>query len=72
MEGLEKVRLKFGACNWDSWGFSICYCPYDKSISINFIHWVAYVELWTAKEVKRHDENLIKLKKLMECGDLDD
>ena len=41
------MNLKFGWGKWDSWGFGISYCHYDNSLSINFIHWYVYVEVWT-------------------------
>jgi hypothetical protein len=40
------MKLKFGWGKWDSWGFGIAYCHYTRGISIEFIHWYAYVEVW--------------------------
>lgn len=46
------MKLKFGWGKWDSWGFGVAYCHYDQAISVEFIHWYAYVEVWTKKDFK--------------------
>lgn len=49
-------QLFFGAGVWDSWGFGIDYCHYSRSLTIEFIHWYAFVEYWTKEEVKKNNE----------------
>jgi hypothetical protein len=44
-------RFLVGAGIWDSWGFGLNYSHYSKAITIEFIHWYAYVEYWTKQEV---------------------
>ena len=44
--------MNFGWGKWDSWGFSISYCNYDRAVCIDFIHWYFFVEFWTIKEVE--------------------
>ena len=44
-------RFLVGAGVWDSWGFGLDYCHYSKALTIEFIHWYAYVEYWTKQEV---------------------
>ena len=46
------MKLKFGWGKWDSWGFGLFYCNYDKSICLELVHWYFYVELWTKKDYK--------------------
>lgn len=43
-------RFLFGAGIWDSWGFGLSYSHYSKAISIELIHFYAYVEYWTKQE----------------------
>lgn len=40
------MNLHFGYGKWDSWGFGISYCHYDRALSIEFIHWYAYIQVW--------------------------
>ena len=47
-----KMIMNFGWGKWDSWGFSISYCNYDRAVCIDFIHWYFFVEFWTIKEVE--------------------
>jgi hypothetical protein len=49
-------RFLFGAGVWDSWGFGFDYCHYSKALTIEFIHWYAYVEYWTKEETKNYKE----------------
>jgi hypothetical protein len=46
------MKLKFGWGKWDSWGFGLFYCHYDKSICLELLHWYFYVEVWTKKDFK--------------------
>lgn len=34
--------MHFGV--WDSWGFDVSYCNYDKVIMVGFIHWYISIE----------------------------
>jgi len=43
-------RFLFGAGIWDSWGFGLSYSHYSRAISIELIHFYAYVEYWTKQE----------------------
>jgi hypothetical protein len=63
------MKVKFGAGKWDSWGFGISYCHYDRSISINLIHWFFYVEMWTAREDRLYVDNMAKYKNLLDAYD---
>jgi hypothetical protein len=49
-------RFLVGAGVWDSWGFGLDYCHYSKALTIEFIHWYAYVEYWTKEETKDYKE----------------
>ena len=49
-------RFLVGAGVWDSWGFGLDYCNYSKALTIEFIHWYAYVEYWTKEETKDYKE----------------
>jgi hypothetical protein len=49
-------RFLFGAGIWDSWGFGFNYCHYSKAVTIELIHWYAYVEYWTKQETKDYKE----------------
>jgi hypothetical protein len=49
-------RFLVGAGVWDSWGFGFSYCHYSKALSIELIHWYAYVEYWTKQEIKNLKE----------------
>jgi hypothetical protein len=44
-------RFLVGAGVWDSWGFGFSYCHYSRALSIELIHWYAYVEYWTKQEI---------------------
>lgn len=44
-------RFLIGAGVWDSWGFGFNYCHYSRALSIELIHWYAYVEYWTKQEI---------------------
>lgn len=55
------MRIKFGAGKWDSWGFGLNFCPYTRGITIEFIHWYAYVEFWTTKETEQYREVLTRI-----------
>lgn len=43
---MTKLKADIGWGTSDSWGFSIAYCHYAHSLSIEFIHWYAYIEVW--------------------------
>jgi hypothetical protein len=49
----KKLILNFGVGTWDSWGFGLSYCRYSQAITVEFIHWYAYVEVYTPQEVKQ-------------------
>ena len=49
-------RFLVGAGVWDSWGFGFNYCHYSKAVTIELIHWYAYVEYWTKQETKDYKE----------------
>ena len=41
------MRIDYG--KWDSWGFGIAWQNYEKSLSIDFIHWyvvITFYKLW--------------------------
>jgi len=40
------MSIKFGWGTWDSWGLGFFYCHYDRSLTIDFIHWYFSVEVW--------------------------
>ena len=42
--------VTFGVGKWDSWGFGVNYCHYGKSVTIDFIHWYAYIEWFKKKD----------------------
>jgi hypothetical protein len=42
--------ITFGAGKWDSWGFGVSYCHYDHTLSINFIRWFAFVEVYEKRD----------------------
>ena len=60
------MKLKFGCGKWDSWGFGIAYCHYGRSISIEFIHWYFFVEVWTTAEIRAEVTRMAKYKALLE------
>ena len=43
---------------WDSWGFSIVYCKYDNSFTINFIHWYVGISIWKDKVARENQERI--------------
>lgn len=45
----KKYVVTFGVGTWDSWGFGLAYCHYSRAITIEFIHWYAYVEVYKTK-----------------------
>lgn len=47
-------RFLFGVGVWDSWGFGLDYCHYSKAVTIEFIHFYAYIEYWTKEEVENY------------------
>ena len=49
------MRLIFKAGKWDSWGFGISYCHYDRSLMLSFIHWCVFVDLWSEEEVLEYN-----------------
>lgn len=49
----KKFVVTFGTGIWDSWGFGLSYCHYSQSLAVEFIHWYAYVEVYTPKEYKK-------------------
>lgn len=40
------MNFHFGYGKWDSWGLGISYLHYDRLLSIDFIHWYAYIQVW--------------------------
>ena len=44
------ISIESGAGTSDSWGFSLQYCNYDKSIAVMILHWYAYVSVWVKKK----------------------
>ena len=42
--------VNFGVGKWDSWGFGVNYCHYGQSVTIDFIHWYAYIEWFKKKD----------------------
>lgn len=44
-----KFMTQIGWGTWDSWGFGIGYCKYENSLTIEFIHWYAYISFWVVK-----------------------
>lgn len=52
------MRLKFYCGKWDSWGFGVSFCQYDRCFGIEFIHWYGLIQLWTKKEVKEYEQRV--------------
>lgn len=50
---LRKLTIETGAGKWDSWGLSLSYCHYDHSLAIDFIHWYAYIAIYTEKDTNK-------------------
>jgi hypothetical protein len=48
--GSKQLNINFGWGTWDSWGFGLNYCRYAKSVTIEFIHWYFYVEMWSPRD----------------------
>ena len=46
----KKYVVTFGAGKWDSWGLGINYCHYAKAITVEVVHWYAYVEIYKKKD----------------------
>jgi len=46
------LSIESGAGTSDSWGFSLQYCKYDRSIAVMILHWYAYVSVQIQKKDK--------------------
>ena len=40
------MKVKIGWGKWGSWGFGINYDHYCRALSIDFIHWYFYIEVY--------------------------